>query len=128
MLIDDPNNRNWPSGAGADSAGRATSGAAERGERLLSSGAWLEPNLRMAGAVLAELSLMGRIDTDLESLILLDATETEPHNTRYWVERLSTWSESVISQTMDGLVQRQITDRHLGEFYTLTKHQRHRQQ
>ena len=33
-------------------------------------------NCAMAGAALAELSLIGRIDTDLESLIILDATET----------------------------------------------------
>ena len=30
----------------------------------------------LAGAVLADLALEGRIDTDLESLTLLDATET----------------------------------------------------
>ena len=97
-------------------------------------------NCAMAGAALAELSLMGRIDTDLESLILVDATETghplldpvlreiateaEPHDARYWVERLAPRSESVISQALDGLVRRQIIDHHPGEFYTFTK--RHR--
>ena len=96
----------------------------------------------MAGAALAELSLIGRIDTDLQSLILLDATETghptldpilreiaseaEPHDARYWVERLAPRSESVISEVLDGLVRQHIIDHHLGEFYTFTKrHRRH---
>ena len=97
-------------------------------------------NCAMAGAVLAELSVIGRIDTDLQSLNLLSATETglalldpilreiatetEPHDVRYWVERLAPRSESVISETLDGLVQRQILDRHVGEFYTLSKGRR----
>ena len=97
-------------------------------------------NCAMAGAALAELSLMGRIDTDLESLILVDATETghplldpilreiateaESHDARYWVERLAPQSESMISQVLDRLVRRQIIDHHPGEFYTFTK--RHR--
>ena len=99
-------------------------------------------NCAMAGAALAELSLIGRIDTDLHSLILLDATETghptldpilreiaseaEPHDARYWVERLAPRSESVISEVLDGLVRQQLIDRHLGEFYTFTK--RHRRE
>ena len=33
-------------------------------------------NCTVAGAVLAELSLMGRIDTDVESLFIVDRTET----------------------------------------------------
>ena len=33
-------------------------------------------NCTVAGAVLAELSLMGRIDTDVESLFIVDQTET----------------------------------------------------
>ena len=97
-------------------------------------------NCAMVGAALGELSLLGRIDTDLESLTLLDATdtgrplldpilreiatETEPHDARYWVERLAPQSESVISQALDGLVRRQILDFHPGDFYTFTKRQR----
>ncbi len=97
-------------------------------------------NCAMAGAALAELSLIGRIDTDLNSLILVDATETgrplldptlreivteaEPNDARYWVGRLAPQSESMISQALAGLVRRQILDLHPGEFYTFTK--RHR--
>ncbi len=97
-------------------------------------------NCAVAGAALAELSLMGRIDTDLESLILLDGSETgnplldpilleisseeEQHNARYWVERLAPRSESIIIEVLDGLVERQILDYHTGEFYTFSKHRR----
>ncbi len=94
-------------------------------------------NCAMAGAALGELSLRGRIDTDLESLTLVDATdtgrpvldpilreistETETHDARYWVERLAPQSESMIPLALDGLVRRQILDLHPGDFYTFTK-------
>ena len=97
-------------------------------------------NCAMAGAALAELSLIGRIDTDLESLILLDTTETghplldpilqeiaseaDSQTARYWVERLAPQSEEVISQALTALVRREILDLHPGEFYTFTKHYR----
>ena len=97
-------------------------------------------NCAMVGAALGELSLLGRIDTDLESLTLLDATdtgrplldpilreiatETEPHDARYWIERLAPQSESLIPQALDGLVQQQILDVHTGGFYTFAKRQR----
>ena len=97
-------------------------------------------NCAVAGAALGELSLLGCIDTDLESLTLLDATdtgrplldpilreiatETKSHDARYWVERLAPHAESVIPQALDGLVQRQILDLHPGDFYTFTKRQR----
>ncbi len=96
-------------------------------------------NCAMAGAALGELSLLGRIDSDLKSLILFDstetgspvldrilreiATETEQHDVGYWVERLAPKSESVISSALDRLVRRQILDRHPGDFYTFTKRQ-----
>ena len=97
-------------------------------------------NCAVAGAALAELSLIGRIDTDLESLILLDgsdtghplldpilqkiAEETERHNARYWIERLAPQAASVISQALTSLVRRGILDLHPGEFYTFAKHYR----
>ena len=96
-------------------------------------------NCAMAGAALGELSLRGRIDTDLKSLTLLDAadtgrplldpilreiaTETKPHSARYWVERLAPRSEVMIPQALDQLVGRQILDLHPGDFYTFTKRQ-----
>ena len=94
----------------------------------------------MAGAALGELSLLGRIDSDLESLILVDstdtdhplldpilreiATETKQHAVGYWVERLAPQSEAMISLALNGLVRRHILDRHPGDFYTFTKRQR----
>ena len=94
----------------------------------------------MVGAALGELSLLGRIDTDLDSLTLLDTTdtgrplldpilreivtETEPHDARYWIERLAAQSESVIPQALDGLVRRQILNVHPGGFYTFARRQR----
>ena len=71
-------------------------------------------NCAVAGAVLAELSLKSRIDTDMESLFLLDRTETgnpaldpilkeisgEPvqRNAQYWIERLAPHAESIIDE------------------------------
>ena len=90
----------------------------------------------VAGAVLAELSLLSRIDTDMESLVLLDPTETgdpaldpllkeiadEPdqRNARYWVERFAGQAETVIDLTLDRLVDLEILEHHAGDFWTLT--------
>ena len=92
-------------------------------------------NCAVAGAVLAELSLLSRIDTDMESLFLVDQTETgnpvldptlqeiasEPvqRNTQYWIERLAPRAESVIDLTLDHLVDLKILEHHDGEFWTL---------
>ena len=97
-------------------------------------------NCSMIGAALGELALLGRIDTDLESLTLVDATntgrplldpilreiaiETESHDARYWIERLASQSELVVSQALDGLVQQQILNVHPGGFYTFARGQR----
>ena len=87
--------------------------------------------------MLAELSLLGRIDTDMESLILLDRSETgdpfedqalrqiaeeeQQRDARYWVERLAPLAEDVIAATLDRLVERGIREHHPGEFWTLGK-------
>ena len=94
-------------------------------------------NCAVAGAVLAELSLLSRIDTDIESLFLVDPTETgnpvldtslkeiaeEPvqRNAQYWVERLASGAESVIDWTLDHLVDLKILEYHDGEFWTLAR-------
>ena len=86
------------------------------------------------GAVLADLSLKGRIDTDEESLFLLDPTATgepvldlclteiasdpDPKAPRYWIERLTVHAEYIIDATMKHLVELEILTRHEGEFYT----------
>ena len=94
-------------------------------------------NCAIAGAVIAELSLRSRIDTDMESLYLLDDTETgdstldpilkeiasDPvrHNAQYWVERLAPRAESIIDLTLDRLTGLKILEHHDGEFWTLSR-------
>ena len=94
-------------------------------------------NCAVVGAVLAELSLISRIDTDMDSLILLDKTPTgdaalddilreiadEPaqQNAQYWIERLAPHAESIIDVTLDRLVAMQILQYHDGEFWTLSR-------
>ena len=94
-------------------------------------------NCAVVGAALGELSLRSRIDTDVESLILLDDTKTgdavldpilekiaaEPgrHSAQYWVERLAIRGESIIDVTLERLVDLKILDHHDGEFWTLAR-------
>ncbi len=92
-------------------------------------------NCAVIGAVLGDLSLQSRIDTDLQSLHLLDATETDDpsldsclkeianetgnRSTRYWVERLAVHAENIVDSTLDRLVKLEILQHHDGEFWTL---------
>ena len=92
-------------------------------------------NCAIVGAALAELSLMSRIDTDMESLFLVDPTETgdpvldpllkeiaeEPvqRNAQYWVERLAHHADEIIDSTLDRLVHLKILQHHEGDFWTL---------
>ena len=89
------------------------------------------------GAALAELSMIGRIDTDRDTLILLDGTEvgdpeldpilkdimeeTEQHDAQYWIERLAPRAESIIDSTLYRLVRLGILEHHDGEFWTLSQ-------
>ena len=100
-----------------------------------------ELNCAVVGAVLAELSLLSRIDTDMESLHLVDKTATgnsaldrilkeiadEPaqRNAQFWIERLAVHAESVIDLTLDQLVNLKILKHHDGEFWTLAPTSRH---
>ena len=93
-------------------------------------------NCAVAGAVLAELSLRNRIDTDADSLFLVDLTRTgdpildpfldeiisEPdeRNAQYWIERLAPRAESVIDETLERMVSLNILDAHDGDFWTLS--------
>ena len=93
-------------------------------------------NCAVAGAVLAELSLRDRVDTDADSLFLVDLTRTgdpildpfldeiisEPaeHSARYWIERLAPRAESVIDDTLERMVSLNILDAHDGDFWTLS--------
>ena len=96
-----------------------------------------ELNCAVAGAVLAELSLQSRIDTDMESLFLVDPTETgdpvldpflkeiaaapRQRTARYWIERLAPQAESIIYRTLKRLVDLNILEHHDGDFWTLAR-------
>ena len=94
-------------------------------------------NCAVVGAALGELSLRSRIDTDVESLILLDDTPTgdaaidpilekiaaEPgrHSAQYWVERLAIRGESIVDVTLERLVDLKVLEHHDGGFWTLAR-------
>ena len=93
-------------------------------------------NCAVAGVALAELSLQSRIDTDMDSLFLLDDSETgdpaldpilkeiaaEPgqRNAQYWVERLAPRADSIIDMTLGQLIDLEILDYHEGDYWTLS--------
>lgn len=93
-------------------------------------------NCALVGAVLAELSLKSRIDTDMDSLFLLDDAETgdptlDPilkeiadeetqRNAQYWIERLAPRAETIIDLTLERLVDLDILEYHDGDFWTLS--------
>ena len=94
-------------------------------------------NCAVVGAVLAELSLISRIDTDMDSLILLDRTATgdpaldpileeiaaEPvqRNAQFWIERLAPRAELIIDITLERLVHLKILRHHDGDFWSLAR-------
>ena len=85
-----------------------------------------------AGAVLMDLALEGRIDTDLKRLVLIDPTPlgdhlldpalariaqaTETHDARYWVDYLSDQAEDIRESALDRLVERGILRREEDRF------------
>ena len=93
-------------------------------------------NCAIVGAALAELSLIGRIDTDMESLQLLDSTPTdhaaldpileaivaEPiqRTAQYWVELLAQQAETTIDVALERLAEMNVLQHHEGDFWTLT--------
>ena len=96
-------------------------------------------NCAVIGAVLAELSLRARIDTDPSSasLFLMDEAETgnpvldlilkdiaaEPvqRNAGYWIERLAPRAESIIDMVLERLVELKVLEHHDGDFWTLAR-------
>ena len=79
---------------------------------------------------------MGRVDTDTESLYLVDGSETgnntldpilkeiadDPvqRNAQYWIERLAPMAEHIIDRTLDRLVALKILEHHDGDFWTFS--------
>ena len=91
----------------------------------------------MAGAMIAELALKGRIDTDLESLYLVDSTPTgdelldvtlrdieeseKVRDTQYWIERNAKRVDDIITTSFDRLVKNNILVHELGGFFGLRR-------
>ena len=91
----------------------------------------------MAGAVIADLTLENRIDTDLNSLQLIDETPTgdpmldptleeigdeeDTFNTQYWIEKNTPRSEDIVEMTLERLSEKGILDFHSGGFWSLSK-------
>ena len=91
----------------------------------------------MAGAVIADLALENRIDTDLEALHLMDSTPTgdslldptlkeisetaETNDTQYWIERNTARTEEIVTATLQRLVDKNILDYETGGFWTLSR-------
>jgi hypothetical protein len=81
-------------------------------------------NYAMAGAVLMDLALRNKIDTDLERLIVADSTptglqmldryldkissENGENNTRYWLTELSNYGEQIVDSALGMLVEKKI--------------------
>ncbi len=93
----------------------------------------------LAGAVLMDLALEGRIDTDIERLVMVDPTplgdglldpalariaeDVGGHDTAHWIERLAT--PEIAGRVQDGaiarLIERGILERDSGGFLSLTR-------
>lgn len=94
-------------------------------------------NCAVVGAALAELSLQSRIDTDLDSLVVLDPTptgdagldpilekiaaESVERDAQYWIERLAVRAESIVDITLERLVGYKILEHHDGDFWTMAR-------
>ena len=90
----------------------------------------------LVGAVLLDLSFRRRIDTDLQTLSVVDATptgdelfdptlailaaETGAHTPRYWVERLAAQADEINEMVFDRLVRREILEHDTAGFWSLS--------
>lgn len=88
-------------------------------------------HVALAGGVLMDLALEARIDTDLDHLILLDATPTgdelldptlasiaaaEEHPPRYWVDRIAAHADAIRDAALARLIRRGYLHRRRGRF------------
>ena len=94
----------------------------------------------IAGGVLMDLAMENRIDTDLEHLILVDATPVgdslldptladiaagEKNNTRYWVERTAKSSPAIREEALARLVSAGILEQEEGRFLWVFRSRRY---
>jgi cytochrome P450 len=91
----------------------------------------------MAGAVLADLALERRIETDLERLYMVDPTPTgdslldptlkdiaesdEKSDAQFWIERNTRHADEIVASTLDRLVERNILTHEMGGFWGLSR-------
>ncbi len=91
----------------------------------------------MAGAVLADLALERRIETDLERLYLVDPEPTgdelldpvlreitesdEESDAQFWIERNTRHADEIVAATLDRLVARNILTHETGGFWGLSR-------
>ena len=92
----------------------------------------------IAGSVLADLALEFRIDTDADSLTLIDAKETgdpllDPvlaeiaaaptpaHSAQYWIEKTAGRSDAALDVILDRLVEKKILDHDSAGFWSLSR-------
>ncbi len=117
----------------------------DQGERFLRVPDW---SLRYAlgGAVLMDLAMEDRIDTDLEKLMLVDSTpldddildpllaeivqeserlEPDTHDSRFWVERASARSDEIREAAINRLIARGILERREDRFLWVFRSRRY---
>ena len=91
----------------------------------------------LAGAVLMDLSLENRIDSDLEKLFLIDSTPLgddlldptlaeiaaaeQTHGTQYWVQRIAERGEALLEQALARLCERGILEPAAGNLFFLSR-------
>lgn len=91
----------------------------------------------LAGAVLMDLSIENRVDTDLETLTVIDPSptgdqlldptlqeivaDTEIHNAQYWIERIAQRTDAISDLALERLVAQDILDFDSGGFWSLSK-------
>lgn len=89
----------------------------------------------LSGAVLMDLALENRIDTDAGKLTLIDSAHTgdelldpalgeivfepEAHSPQYWVERLAPQAEGIYERTLERLVEKKVLRYDSGGFWTI---------
>ena len=94
----------------------------------------------LAGAVLMDLALENRIDTDPENLILIDSTPVGDslldstlekiasggqRDARYWVEQTAGQADEIREEALDRLVERGILERHENRFLWVFRSRRY---
>ena len=97
----------------------------DEGGRFINVPRW-SLDYALAGGVLMDLAMEDRIDTDLQSLVLLDDTPTgddlldptlaeiaaaDKHSTRYWVERVAERAAAIHEEGLNRLVNHGILER-----------------